>query len=313
MTTIRPELFAELPSPPTGWFDVGYCVTIDGALGILRSNVDLPGEWHRSHISGKATPVTERKFGRLSAFDGRVETDLVEFELEQRFPTFDRLPDRSWIVADARCKPGAPNAVIISDAEEVTRRFPVGDGIEHLQCDLQGNIWVGYFDEGVFGNDGWILPGRRWPITASGLVKFGPAGEVLWQLPASSMADCYALNVGKRKVWTYYYTDFPITEIDPESGMLVERETDLSGGSCLACSARHALLAGGYGEDRNRLVLLELGVRARVLAQAEYACEEPAPGTASLLAGRDQFVHVVSNRRWYKLALYDAMRQMTRG
>jgi hypothetical protein len=41
-----------------------------------------------------------------------------------------------------------------------------GDDIAHVQATDTGEIWVGYFDEGVYGNYGWgssRLPiGRRW-------------------------------------------------------------------------------------------------------------------------------------------------------
>ena len=40
-------------------------------------------------------------------------------------------------------------------AGELRRQFVLGDGIKHVQTTAAGDIWVGYFDEGVYGNYGW--------------------------------------------------------------------------------------------------------------------------------------------------------------
>ena len=300
---LEPPLFALMPAPPPGWFDVGYCVTLDRRLGILRCNFDpVAGmsKWKHEH------PV----IGRLSVFDGKAETEHIEFELPVRFPIFSRCASGSWVMADIRCRPGDANAVLLSSEGAIMRRFRLGDGIEHLQCDINDNVWVGYFDEGVFGNDGWLQPGEKWPVSAAGLVKFGPDGSVLWRLPDSSMADCYVLNVGRRKAWTYFYTDFPIVEIDVVTGGTIERSTGLRGGHCLACDGAHALLVGGYDADRNRLALLALGQEAEVVARGIYIAEPPAPGTASLLTARDDVVHIVSNGLWRQLTVGEAIRMM---
>jgi hypothetical protein len=52
------------------------------------------------------------------------------------------------------------------------RRF-FGDGIEHVQATSAGEIWVGFFDEGIYGNYGWGS-GTQLPVGRTGLVRFSP-------------------------------------------------------------------------------------------------------------------------------------------
>ncbi len=72
--------------------------------------------------------------------------------------------------------------------------------IGHVQAATDGTIWVGYGDEGIFGNFGWGGPGPA-PIGARGIVQFSPSLDVVWEYPRSDSSnlepidDCYALNV----------------------------------------------------------------------------------------------------------------------
>jgi hypothetical protein len=57
-------------------------------------------------------------------------------------------------------------------------------------------MWVGYLDEGVFSRPNMD---RRWPISSSGIARFGPDGSVLWTFNDEaradmSIADCYVLG-----------------------------------------------------------------------------------------------------------------------
>jgi hypothetical protein len=84
----------------------------------------------------------------------------------------------------------------------------LGNGIEDLQTEPNGRIWVSYFDEGVYGSG----------ISTEGLVCFDGEGTPVFrflefarrhQLP--HIDDCYALNVAANgDVWVNYYSDFPL-------------------------------------------------------------------------------------------------------
>jgi len=94
------------------------------------------------------------------------------------------LPDDQILIVAARCRwrPDHPdtNAVVLNPDGSVARRAVLGDGIGHVLATDSGKIWVGYFDEGVYGNYGWGNP-RPEPIGAPG----APPRRVLAQCPSN--------------------------------------------------------------------------------------------------------------------------------
>lgn len=304
---LQPTPFASLPEPEPGWFDVSYAITGDGLLASLRSTCDVAGNWYRN-VKAKETArplVTRNAMARLSIFDGITEYGTIEFPLETAFPVFDTHRNGGWIVASARCRPTDVNATLFSDEGQAIDRFCLGDGMEHLQCDDRGNIWVGYFDEGVFGNDGWKLPGSKAPISMAGLVQFDPSGKVLWQLDDPSMADCYALNVTRSTTWAYYYTDFPIVEIATATGRTRVRQTTVTGGHSLACDAQGAMIIGGYSPDRDGITLLDFRDGVQTVARFRHALPSTFSERAALCQARGDTLHIVQDRLWNQLTLND--------
>ena len=47
-----------------------------------------------------------------------------------------------------------PNAVLYDADGQVVSEHVLGDGIGHALADSAGQVWVGYFDEGIYGNYG---------------------------------------------------------------------------------------------------------------------------------------------------------------
>jgi hypothetical protein len=106
----------------------------------------------------------------------------------------------------------APDGVILD-------RLTLGDGIEHVAIDAEDRVWVGWFDEGMFGNDGWRVPGQEWPPSSNGVACFTADGALLplpvWPVEAGTIADCYALNVVGAGAWACPYTEFPLVRFVP--------------------------------------------------------------------------------------------------
>jgi hypothetical protein len=132
----------------------------------------------------------------------------------------------------------------------------VGDGIEHVQTTRRGQVWTGYFDEGIFGNFGW-----RDPIGAKGLLCWSSHGKRLYEFHppagANPMADCYALNVvSETAVWTCYYTDFPLVRIEDMRDASCWQGAP-PGTSAFAVFGDRVLFRGGY-DARSELVLCRL-------------------------------------------------------
>lgn len=286
---LSPALVTSLPDPPTGMFDVAYAVTAKGMLALLRSDCDVYGN---PELAAEAR-------GRLSLFDGEMESRAIEVPLESPFLVLDQLPDSQWVIAASRCGAGETNARLLSPQGELIRRFYLGDAIGHLQCDATGAIWVGYFDEGVSSD----FPG---------LVRFDTHGQVLWCFDEKAtggmyILDCYTLNVSGSNVWTCYYPDFPIVEIGATE-RLRHWKCPIRGASALAIEDGIALLAGGYDDDRNRLALLDLkATAARIIGEFRFEIPENARGAPSLFQARAETLHVVRQRIWRRTSVSDAL------
>jgi hypothetical protein len=188
---------------------------------------------------------------------------------------------------------------LVFDAHGGVREFCLGDGIQHVQIDRLGRIWVGYFDEGVFGNFGWGISGASQPLGAAGLVCYDQYGRATWEYSPSDgleyIADCYALNVAEEYVWACYYTDFPIIRIDPQ-GRVDGWRTDLSGPRELAVEGTSVLSFGGYSGHRTDCVLLRLGKdRAEVRADVKLRLPDSVDLDKAYVKGRGAMLHVVDN------------------
>lgn len=147
------------------------------------------------------------------------------------------------------------NAHVFDASGRRLRSFPAGDGIQEVQTDEAGKIWVSYFDEGVFGDC---------KLSHSGLVCLDDQGRCVFdflKIPhpcVSSMADCYALNVcSSREVWLCYYTDFPLVQVLDHKLANVWPKFPISGSPGFAVLRNRTLFSGGY-KKRESLFAVDL-------------------------------------------------------
>jgi hypothetical protein len=233
-------------------------------------------------------------------------------ELPLAYATVQPLPQGRIVVVGARAKwrpEGADRNAIVYDADgNVLAEETLGDGIEHVFTTRAGHIWVGYFDEGVYGNYGWGGSGPT-PLGACGLARFSPDLQPDWQFPYDNpwdaISDCYALNIDGDTAWTCYYIDFPIVRV--HEGVLTGWRNDIDGAKTLAVGDSRVALYGGYGADHNRLVVGDLGDE-RLHVTAEYRIvlpdgQPPPPGTQVI--GRGPDLHFLTGNDWYRLDLDD--------
>jgi len=195
--------------------------------------------------------------------------------LDVTFPRVDTFPDGRILLASPRCSWRAQhdydlNGIIFDPGTGRSRRMLLGDGIDSMQIDRLGRIWVSYIDEGIFGNFGWGTPGPP-PVGSSGLACFSASGEKLWEFPGSTgydITDCYALNVSGSEAAIFFYTDFPICRISGDYRLSFWK-TDLQGCHAFALSETEALFSGQYKEPPDlahigRLVAGELTETRRI-------------------------------------------------
>lgn len=224
---------------------------------ILHSTVDAFGRahWLLTGATGAGPGDGPYDASVVTVDDGRVEETRLS-AVTARYPLLDALPDGGFVVADARRRSGADHVQVFDALGRTSWTFAVGDGVEHLLADDSGDLWVGYFDEGVFGDD---------PLSHAGLRRWSSTGEARWELPQAAtdgcMADCYALNAHRGEAWACYYTDFPLVRVRADGSVRVW-ESPVAGARATAVHSGGAAFFGGYGQEEDRLVLCTLTERA---------------------------------------------------
>ncbi len=222
-------------------------------------------------------------------------------------PLVQSLPDGRYLVVGSRCawRPeGADqNALLVGADGSIERAGVIGDGIAHLLVDTDGAIWVGYFDEGVFGNFGWGNPGPE-PLGSSGLVKWSTDFSKLWEYTAVdgySVADCYALNVDHKSAWACSYADFHLIRVSDEA-VTVQPTSGVSGPHGLIVTADTVGFIGSYAEKD----ALRIGPTSNLAQLKKYTLAmpngaKPPPGT---LVCRGSQAHLFVGADWFAFDMH---------
>ena len=230
--------------------------------------------------------------------------------------TVQPMPGGKFLVAGARCRwrRDGPdrNGVLYDTDGQVVAEGVLGDGIGHVLATSDGQVWIGYFDEGIYGNYGWGQDGTEEPVGAYGIVRFSPGLEPVWHYPRynevgpwDAISDCYALNVDDMCAWACYDSDFPVVCI--RDGAVTGWHNDIKGASALAVAGSRVALFGGYGPDHDRLALTELGAdRAQPAGQYRVVLPggEPLPA-GTQVTGRGSRLHFLTGTSWYQLGMDD--------
>jgi len=177
----------------------------------------------------------------------------------------------------------------------------LGDGVQTIQSTPGGELWVSYFDEGVFGNFGWNTP-----FGAPGLLALDQAGRKTYEFEpngkAPPMDDCYALNVASESdVWCYYYMDFPLVQIRNKE-IAATWKVPVSGSSAFAINGELVLFAGGY--DRRHefdLVRLNSDGTAKLLRRLILCDASGAAVVPEQIVGRGTRLYLISNESLYEV------------
>lgn len=287
-----------LPALPKGWHAVAYAILSDGCLAIIGADTDLQRLSEDQHVFKTAMQTS----ARIWVFDGSEVQAGPEFLLETPCPVFDRFPDGRWLIASARAWDDQ-NVRIVSPEGREMQRLRLGDGIMQLKIDDASSIWAGWFDEGVFGNDGWRLPGLEWPPSAYGLAAFNDRGSVIRTAAGapsgSEIADCYALNIAGVEAWACTYPDFPISRSQAD-GPSLWWSTKLAGPRAVAVSFPHILAAGGYGDDGDRLSLGKIdNDNFALLDEWGLPFRVGFPDAVDFVDGRGDQLHIINDGVWH--------------
>jgi hypothetical protein len=307
MTRPAPQAtIIELPALPDGWQVVTYAILADGNLAILGADTDLHAEWARFNVSkrtGDPYGLAAKSNARVWTFEGNTLINGPRFPLEAPYPTFDRFQDGRWLVVGRQ--ETVNTRILAADGSEI-RRIHLGHSIMRLKIDDADRIWVGWFDEGVFGNGGWSAPGIDGPPSGYGVAAFDDHGSVVAHAdPEADMVDCYALNVTGTTAWACIYAGFPILSLAMEATSRW-RTTGLDGARAIAVQPPYVLAAGGYSDARHRVALVRLGSHAaEPLGEWELPLKTGFPSETDFVDGRGDTLHVVQDGYWHRWRLND--------
>ena len=259
----------------------------------------------------KTIPDRGQRYRVLSLRHGQVELDVVidgePFNIHLVQPVGDTV-----LLACARCEyRGADdvdrNGRLYSRDGRALGSLILGDGIESLQATRAGELWTGYFDEGVFGNYGWGVP-----LGAAGLVAWNRDGGKVYDYDpppgVGSIADCYALNVATDDdVWCCYYTDFPLVHLR-DKRVVSTWNVPVSGSHAFAVAQGHALFAGAYRDpDTFHLVRLEPEGKARLQRRFELRDAAGDVVTKARIVGRGGLLHALAGDVLYEIDIADML------
>ncbi|MFG2039114.1 hypothetical protein [Dactylosporangium sp. NPDC048998] len=216
--------------------------------------------------------------------------------LDLPFCKLQPLPDGRTLVVATR---GGRAIVFDADGTPVLQG-DVGDGIEHALTTLTGQVWVGYFDEGVFGGG---------PFGPHSIVRFTADLEPDWRYPGEAgfgpIDDCYSLNVEGETAWACYHSSFPIVRMS--DGMVSGWRNKIRGATALVAHADTCALFGGYRAERGRAVIGRLSesqnepISEGLLVLPD---DRPLPGGVRVI-GRGPDLHVLAETEWYRVGLDD--------
>lgn len=317
MTNVSPRCVCLRPETPPGFEFVTFNVSAGGEGLFLYVGDDGGSEVHaRRDAPGFASfpkpSMPSAKPFKLAIFsEGALRwIDLPPCDVA--FPQVEIFPDGRILLAAARCAWRGPedfdrNGVIINPASGGVERILLGDGIADLAIDALGRIWVGYIDEGVFGNFGWSHPGPPGP-GQGGLVCFNDRGEALWCFNRAdgeaAIDECYAMNATRDEIWIYYYSDFKICHVGSDFFETFYTPEDVSGSGALTVSKTAVLLSSQYQESRDTFHLLR---RVGDQLAAPQPLHIKLPNGASMeraqIIGRGQILNILSDEGWFRLDL----------
>lgn|GEM_PF-6870163 len=239
---------------------------------------------------GAAGAVTQQDATGAVWLSAELSRPLPRYPMVQPHPL-------GWVVVGARCDRLEDNALVFDQGGQLLAAGRVGDGVEEVYTTHNGELWVSYFDEGVFGD----------VLAASGCVRWRISDDYQitpeWQLCYPDMADCYAMNVTDQAIYVCPYTDFPVIVIKDGRSTILEND-DVAGPSAIVTDGERMVIIGAYRHpDQIALGTLKTG-RFRAEKKASLRVEGARFKEINRLCGRGTRLHAFdAGGRWWSATL----------
>jgi hypothetical protein len=216
-----------------------------------------------------------------------------------RAPKLQRLSDGRWFVAETRTDPETPNAFVFEPDGTLIRSFYAGDGIETLLADKRGKIWIGYFDEGIFGafDPPKGHPGYRYG--PNGLVRIDDRGDVEFAynelFPKRFISDIQALTLDDSdRAWFCPYTDYFLASASRQDVDFVLPRTPFAGADAISIGDDCFAFFGGYTRSSMIALVNRSTLRLRLIQLCDDNGNTLSPtrvatrGTRAIAAASDK-------------------------
>lgn len=237
-----------------GWHKISVSAGPSGDLVVLSLKQE-PEYRSRDGLTSKSFVKKPNNF-RVHHLTEWSQSQVDLQETLQNLHHVQPLPQGQWLAVRARSGGNADgNGHIYSASGELIKTLPLGDGVADIQATSQGEIWVGYFDEGIFGSS---------TFGSAGLACFDQQGALVFDfnsttvLTGDGIADCYAFSaVNSDEVWLCPYTDFPIIKIKDKQVSRTWDNNPVRGSDAFAVWKDRVLFCGGYSE-KDKLFIVSL-------------------------------------------------------
>ncbi|HEX5598853.1 MAG TPA: hypothetical protein VFX61_22975 [Micromonosporaceae bacterium] len=299
---------AELPPPETGQVLVSVSVGPDNEAIALWSTPTgrdkLQARVERPNGTSFAASTTDGTIAHVVSYAPQPTSTVIVPDLRVAHCHVQPLPGGRVLIVGARLRSADAdrNALIFNPDGRIARSGTLGDGIEHVRTTPSGKIWVGYFDEGIYGGGG---DGGE-PLGAPGIVRYTGRLQPEWRFPVRQdldpIADCYALNVAGESAWATYYSDFPVVRITDD--MVRSWPGARTAANALIVAGTRCALIGGYGGKRDRVLVGDLDRGHFKPYRLTLPDESRLPDRAQVI-GRGPDLHVFVDSRWFRLSLDD--------
>ena len=279
-------------------------------LVLAQKPLDYTTEQPGWAVFPKTRPDAPQSY-RVLAYDGRTGNCIVDFfarEEKYNIHLVQPLLD-GFLLACVRSHWRSEvdiehNGRLYNRSGQLEKELILGDGIEDLQVTSSGRIWVGYFDEGVFGNFGW-----KHPRGASGLVSLDSTGALTYEFappPGLDAMDwCYAINArSDSELWCFCATNLPLVQIR-ESQVVGSWELPVTASDAFAISDDAALFRGGYNESHTYHLCTFAPNTLRRVATFSLVSGARKPIAADRVVGRGDRLFLLAGRDIYRVSVSD--------
>jgi hypothetical protein len=173
-------------------------------------------------------------------------------------PKIQRFLDGRWLAIDPRTDADTPNAFVFDPDGKLIQSFYAGDGIETAVVDRSNRIWVGYFDEGVFGAAAFAYRGiprdnACYRYGPNGLVRLSDRGEIEFAYntrfgdkPGRFIDWICALTVTEDQAWFHAGSKGFVGSVLNDQVEYVLPDTPSIGVRALCVGANHISFFGRY-------------------------------------------------------------------